>query len=136
MRCLRHWGLSDRIVERYVSENQKEISGYGYEVLKGKRLKDFLTCVSEQDVPDINVGNISNRTPQLAIFSFRLFLNLAFLVNVLREMKLGQNSNGSAQPVVSGKKIYPFAFPLPPLEEQNRIADILESIIPICENVG
>ena len=48
-----------RTVERYVSENVKEISENGYEVLKGNRLKDFLACVSEQDVPDINVGNIS-----------------------------------------------------------------------------
>lgn len=69
-----------RTVERYVSENQKEISGNGYEVLKGRRLKEFLTCVSEQNVPDINVGNISNRTPQLAIFDFRAFLNLAMLL--------------------------------------------------------
>ena len=37
-----------RTVERYVSENQEEISGNGYEVLKGKRLKEFLACVSEQ----------------------------------------------------------------------------------------
>lgn len=69
-----------RTVERYVSENQKEISGNGYEVLKGRRLKEFLACVSEQNVPDINVGNISNRTPQLAIFDFRAFLNLAMLL--------------------------------------------------------
>lgn len=27
------------------------------------------------------------------------FLKLAFLVNVLREMKLGKNNNGSAQPI-------------------------------------
>ena len=52
-----------RTVERYVSENVKEISENGYEDLKGNRLKDFLACVSEQDVPDINVRNISNRTP-------------------------------------------------------------------------
>lgn len=69
-----------RTVERYVSKNQKEISGNGYEVLKGRSLKEFLACVSEQNVPDINVGNISNRTPQLAIFDFRAFLNLAMLL--------------------------------------------------------
>lgn len=73
MRYLRRWGLSDRTVERYVSENQKENSGNGYEVLKGKRLKDSLSCVSEQDVPDTNVGNISNRTPQLAILTSDCF---------------------------------------------------------------
>ena len=57
-----------------------------------------------------------------------------FLVYVLRKMKLGQNNNGSAQPVVSGKKIYPLAFPLPPLAEQKRIADIFKTVIPMCEN--
>ena len=30
-------------------------------------------------VPDINVGNISNRTPQIAIFDFKAFLNIAML---------------------------------------------------------
>ena len=47
-----------RTIERYVSENIEEISANGYEVIKGKRLKDFLNCVLDQDVPDINVGNI------------------------------------------------------------------------------
>jgi hypothetical protein len=69
-----------RTIERYVSENQNEISTNGYEILKGKRLKKFLECVNEQDVPDINVGNISNRTPQMAIFDFRSFLNIAMLL--------------------------------------------------------
>jgi hypothetical protein len=69
-----------RTIERYVSENQNEISENGYEILKGKRLKTFLECVKEQDVPDINVGNISNRTPQMAIFDFRSFLDIAMLL--------------------------------------------------------
>ena len=47
-------------IERYVSENFEEISANGYEIIKGKRLKDFLNCVLNQNVPDINVGNISN----------------------------------------------------------------------------
>ena len=36
-----------------------------------------MDCVIAQDVPDINVGNISNRTPQIAIFDFKAFLNMA-----------------------------------------------------------
>ena len=47
-----------RTIERYVSENLEEISANGYEIIKGKRLKDFLNCVLDQDVPDINVGNM------------------------------------------------------------------------------
>ena len=60
-----------RTIERYVSENLEEISANGYEIIKGKRLKDFLNCVLDQDVPDINVGNISNRTVTGMVMSSR-----------------------------------------------------------------
>lgn len=69
-----------RTIERYISNNQEELLANGYEILKGKRLKEFLTCINTQDVPDINVGNISNRTPQISIFDFRAFLNLSMLL--------------------------------------------------------
>ena len=70
------FNIEARTVERYVSDNADELMKNGYEILRGQRLKDFIQCVHEQDVPDINVGNISNRTPQLAIFDFRAFLNI------------------------------------------------------------
>lgn len=69
-----------RTIERYVSENVDELSSNGYEIIKGKRLKNFIDEIEKMDVPDINVGNISNRTPQLAIFDFRSFLDLAMLL--------------------------------------------------------
>lgn len=75
-----YFNVDIRTIERYVSENQDEILANGYEVLKGKRLKEFIDCVIYQDVPDINVGNISNKTPQIAIFDFRAFLNIAMLL--------------------------------------------------------
>lgn len=58
-----------------------------------------------------------------------------YLVYVLRFLNLGQNSNATAQPVVSGKKIYPMLFPLPPLEEQKRIVEKIDEILPICERL-
>jgi hypothetical protein len=69
-----YFDVDIRTIERYVSDNTDEISANGYEVLRGKRLKEFMECVLQQDVPDINVGNISNRTPQIAIFDFKAFL--------------------------------------------------------------
>ena len=75
-----YFDVEVRTIERYVSDNLKEISDNGYEVLKGQRLKTFMDCVSEQDVPDINVGNISIKTPQIAIFDFRSFLNVGMLL--------------------------------------------------------
>ena len=70
-----------RTIERYVSENADELIKNGYKILRGEKLKDFIRCVQEQDVPDINVGNISSRTPQLAIFDFKAFLNIAMLLS-------------------------------------------------------
>ena len=56
-----------------------------------------------------------------------------FLVYVLRHLNLGQDNNATAQPVVSGKKIYPIPFPLPPLAEQKRIVAALEKFMPLFE---
>ena len=53
-----YFDVEVRTIERYVSDNSDEIMSNGYEILKGKKLKDFMNCVLEQDVPDINVGNI------------------------------------------------------------------------------
>lgn len=46
-----------RTIERYVSENQKEISDNGYEILKGKRLKAFLVCVKEHQQQNTTAGS-------------------------------------------------------------------------------
>ena len=58
-----------------------------------------------------------------------------YLVFTLRSMNLGQNNNATAQPVVSGKKIYPMLFSLPPLAEQKRIALKLKEILPFCKTI-
>lgn len=69
-----------RTIERYVSDFADELTSNGYEILRGQRLKDFIDCTKTFDVPDINVGNISSKTPQLALFDIRSFLNMAMLL--------------------------------------------------------
>ena len=59
-----------------------------------------------------------------------------FLVYVLRHLNLGQDNNATAQPVVSGKKIYPIPFPLPPFAEQKRIVAAIEKFMPLIEEYG
>ena len=117
-----------RTIERYVSENIEEISANGYEVIKGKRLKDFLNCVLVQDVPDINVGNISNRIPQIALFDFKAFLNISMLLvesenaKVLRQIMLdividfvNQRTGGSTKYINQRDRDFISAF----LQEEN-----------------
>ncbi len=63
-------------------------------------------------------------------------MDRTFLVYILRHLNLGQDNNATAQPVVSGKKIYPILFPLPPLAEQKRIVAALEKFMPLIEEYG
>lgn len=51
-----------------------------------------------------------------------------FLEFILNRLDLNQYANKNAQPVISGGKIYPLRIPLPPLPEQQKIAEILSTV--------
>ena len=63
-------------------------------------------------------------------------IDIKFLQWLLIFSDLGKNDNATAQPVVSGKKIYPLVVPLPPLAEQKRIIEKLEEILPLVDEYG
>ena len=52
----------------------------GYEIIRGERLKEFSKQLRSQDAPDKNVGSISEKISQIAIFDFRSFLDLSMLI--------------------------------------------------------
>jgi type I restriction enzyme, S subunit len=56
--------------------------------------------------------------------------NLDFLRLVLTFLDLKTTSVATAQPVISGMRIYPCLIPLPPLAEQTRIVEHLEELFP------
>lgn len=68
-----------RTVENYLEEFTHELAKNGYEVVKGNRLKTLKYAIQSLDVPETDFGNIA-KTPQLAVFDFRAFLNLAMLI--------------------------------------------------------
>lgn len=39
------YGVDERTIERYLSDNSEELVENGYQVLKGKKLKDFITTL-------------------------------------------------------------------------------------------
>jgi hypothetical protein len=76
-----------RTIENYLEQHAAELTRNGYEVLKGKRLKTLKEAIRALDVPETDFGNIA-KTPQLGIFDFRAFLNLAMLVSESERAKL------------------------------------------------
>ncbi len=63
------------------------------------------------------------------------YIDRAYLIHILRHMNLGKSHNATAQPVVSGKKIYPLLFPIPPFAEQHRIVAKIEELLPYCDQL-
>ena len=56
------------------------------------------------------------------------YCDLTFLSFALQFLNLSNYSNSTAQPVISGKSIYPIFLALPPLTEQHRIVTAIEAI--------
>ena len=132
-----YFDVDERTIERYVSDNIDEISSNGYEIVKGARLKAFIKCIAEQDVPDINVGNISSRTSQIALFDFRAFLNVAMLLvesknaKVLRQIILdividlvNQRTGGSTKYINKRDQDFITAF----LQEENYRGEFTDAL--------
>lgn len=60
-------------------------------------------------------------------------VNQEYLAICLKYLELGKRQTATAQPVISGTKIYPIPFPLPPLAEQKRIAERINELLSILD---
>ena len=66
-----------RTVERYISSYSEELTANGFELLKGKRLADFIDAYNITFATDINVAR---KIRSMSVFDFRAFLNMAMLL--------------------------------------------------------
>lgn len=76
-----------RTIENYLEQHNEELACNGYEVLKGNRLRALKAAIHRLDVPETDFGNIA-KTPQLGVFDFRAFINLAMLVSESERARL------------------------------------------------
>ena len=69
--------VDTRTISRYIDQYNDELVENGYEVLKGKRLKEFKETaqIFGKDI------NVPTKTTVLGIFDFRSFLNLSMLLS-------------------------------------------------------
>lgn len=78
--------VTPRTIDNYISRFEAELRQNGYAVLRGNRLEAFKIAVREQVVNEIDFVNI--KTPQLGIFDFRAFLNIAMLITESERARL------------------------------------------------
>ncbi|MGI6393813.1 MAG: DNA-binding protein [bacterium] len=71
--------VDSRTIDNYIAKNENELRSNGYTVLKGNVLKIFKETVKSQNVDEISFANIK-MAPQLGVFDFRAFLNIAMLL--------------------------------------------------------
>jgi len=60
---------------------------------------------------------------------------LEFLILLLKATNLKENENATAQPVISGSKIYPIVVGIPPLAEQHRIVAKLDKLMTLFDEL-
>lgn len=65
----------------------------------------------------------------------RANLDEDFLVWLLKATNLSENDSATAQPVISGKKVYPIVVALPPKEEQRLIAAKIDELMALCDQL-
>lgn len=62
-------------------------------------------------------------------------IHLEFLRLLLSATNLKEDENATAQPVISGSKIYPIIVGLPPLAEQHRIVTKVDALMALCDQL-
>ena len=53
----------------------------------------------------------------------------------MKTINLQIDTSATAQPVISGSKIYPILIPLPPLAEQKRIVAKIDELMALCDKL-
>ncbi len=72
-------GVSTRTIDNYLAAYADELKENGYVVIRGEALQLLKKTISDMDVDEIDFADIS-RAPQIGIFDFRAFLNIAMLI--------------------------------------------------------
>lgn len=72
-----YFNVDIRTISRYLEQYNDELTQNGYTVLRGNKLKSFLTAArnSGRDI------NVPTKTTVLGVFDFRSFLNMAMLLS-------------------------------------------------------
>ena len=127
-----------RTIERYITDFKSELETNGYQILKGKKLKEFKDSYFNNFGTDINVGT---KITILGIFDFKAFLNIGMLLvesenaKILRQTMLdiiidliNQKTGGSTKYINQRDRDFLSSY----LDEENyrrKFTDILKNCV-------
>ncbi|QFY90715.1 restriction endonuclease subunit S [Magnetovirga frankeli] len=104
---------------------------------------------SNVEKPTVVIGRVGyycgsiHLTPAKAWITDNAFLTIydeerlfqGFVIWLLKTINLQVDTSATAQPVISGSKIYPILIPLPPLPEQHRIVARIDQLMALCDTL-
>ena len=62
--------------------------------------------------------------------------SLKYIYHVLTNIKLNQFAKGGGQPLITASQLKGLALPIPPIEEQHRIVEILDRFDKLCNDIS
>ncbi len=127
--------ITGRVLQK-IPANKRQINGDKLRFKKGdilySKLRPYLLKILIADDDGIC-------TPELIPFSMIGGINPKYVLWVLRsphvDYKINAVTYGVKMPRVGTETMLNLLIPLPPIEEQQRIVDKLESLLPLCESV-
>ena len=135
-----YFDVDIRTIERYINNFSEELITNGFEVLRGKKLQDFIIIYNNTFATDINVGH---KIRALSVFDFRAFLNIAMLLSdnekarTLRQLMLdividliNRKTGGGTKYIKQSDKDYIFSS----LQEDNYRKQFTDALKKYVEN--
>lgn len=123
--------------------NCKKISSEKYALLGGAKLKqnDIVYClrgsIGKNAVYSIDGGTLASSLVAIRPNEMLNSKYLYYLLNSKLELKQRiVKDNGAAQPNLSASSVKEYIFPVPSLEEQQRIVDILDRFDKLCNDIS
>ena len=124
-------------------DSMNYISERRYNLLKSGKVQDgdILFCLRGSLGKSALVRNLSQAAIASSLVIIRLIadLNRQFVLNylfsTLADQMIRRFDNGTAQPNLSSADLGKFLFPLPPIEEQDRIVTKVDELMRLCDKL-
>ena len=123
--------------------NCNKITREKYCSMSGAKLKkgDILYCLrgstGKNGIYELNEGTVASSLVAIRASESINYKFLYYLLNSsIEKAQRLKYDTGAAQPNLSAKNVREYIFPVPPLEEQQRIVDILDRFDKLCNDIS